>query len=157
MAQYRFLTTWLLDAPREDVWDAIWDSEAWPEWWRGVVEAEELDPGTPCGVGRRGHYAWRSRIPYPVRFEVVSTLVERPRALAGDASGDLEGIGRWRFLEDDGVTAAIYEWNVRTTKPWMNAIAPVARPFFRWNHDQVMRWGGEGIARRLGCRLLAAH
>ena len=117
MAGYEFLTTWLLDAPREDVWDAIWDSGEWPTWWRGVVQAVETDPGTPCGVGRRGRYAWRSRIPYPIRFEVVSTVVERPRLLEGHASGELEGVGRWRFLEQDGATAALYEWNVRTTKP----------------------------------------
>ena len=49
-----------------------------------------------------------------------------------------------------------YEWNVRTTKAWMNVIGPVARPLFAYNHDVVMRWGGEGLAQRLGCNLLAA-
>jgi uncharacterized protein YndB with AHSA1/START domain len=33
MAAYRFLTTWLLEAPREAVWDTISDAERWPEWW----------------------------------------------------------------------------------------------------------------------------
>jgi uncharacterized protein YndB with AHSA1/START domain len=153
--EYRFLTTWLLEAEREPVYELIWDSARWPEWWPGVTAAVEIAPGGPDGVGRRGRYEWRSRIPYPVRFEVVATAVERPRLLSGDASGGLEGTGTWRFLEEDGVTAVLYEWNVRTTKPWMNAVAPLAGPIFRWNHDQVMRWGGEGLARRLGCRLLA--
>lgn len=156
MARYEFLTAWLIDAPREDAWDAIWESERWPEWWRGVVEATETDPGTPCGVGRRGRYAWHSRIPYPVRFEVVATAVERPHLLAGAASGELEGTGIWRLYEQDGLTAIVYEWNVRTTKRWMNAIGPIAAPVFRWNHDQVMRWGGEGLARLLGARLVAS-
>ena len=35
-------------------------------------------------------------------------------------------------------------------------LAPVARPVFEYNHDVVMRWGGEGLAQRLGVRLLAA-
>lgn len=156
MASYEFLTTWVLDAPREEVWDAIWDSERWPEWWPGVVEAVELDPGTPCGIGRRGRYAWRSRIPYPVRFEVVSTLVERPQALEGEAQGDLEGTGAWSFEDSEGATTATYAWNVRTTKPWMNAVAPLARPVFRWNHDYVMRRGGTGLAQLLGVRLIAS-
>ena len=156
MAGYEFLTTWLLDAPREDVWDAIWDSGEWPVWWRGVVEAVETDPGTPCGVGRRGRYAWRSRIPYPIRFDVVSTVVERPYVLEGHATGELEGIGRWRLFEQGDATAVLYEWNVRTTKRWMNLIGPVAAPVFRWNHDYVMRGGGAGIARELGVRLLAS-
>lgn len=31
MAAYRFLTTWLLEAPHEAVWDAIYDAARWPE------------------------------------------------------------------------------------------------------------------------------
>ena len=38
----------------------------------------------------------------------------------------------------------------------MNLIAPIARPVFEWNHDWVMSRGGEGIAKLLGCRLLAS-
>ena len=47
-------------------------------------------------------------------------------------------------MERDG-TAAVYEWNVRTARPWMNRLAPVARPLFAWNHDVVMRQGAEGL------------
>jgi hypothetical protein len=50
----------------------------------------------------------------------------------------------------------VYEWNVATTRPWMNVLAPITRPVFAWNHDWVMRNGGEGLARLLTCRLLAA-
>lgn len=35
----------------------------------------------------------------------------------------------------------------------MNLLAPVARPLFAWNHDVVMTWGGEGLARLLGAHL----
>ena len=42
MADYRFLTTWLLESPREPVWDAIYDQANWPSWWRGVEEAVEV-------------------------------------------------------------------------------------------------------------------
>ena len=34
----------------------------------------------------------------------------------------------------------------------MKTLAPVARPVFEYNHNVVMRWGGEGLARRLGAR-----
>jgi hypothetical protein len=33
-------------------------------------------------------------------------------------------------------------------------LAPAVRPLFAWNHDVVMRWGGEGLARLLGTPLL---
>jgi hypothetical protein len=49
----------------------------------------------------------------------------------------------------------VYDWNVRTTAAWMNLLGPAARPFFKWNHDVVMHWGGEGLAKLLGSRLLA--
>jgi hypothetical protein len=32
MANYSFLTAWLLDSPREPVWEAIYAQERWPEW-----------------------------------------------------------------------------------------------------------------------------
>jgi uncharacterized protein YndB with AHSA1/START domain len=154
--EYEFLTTWVLAAPREQVWDAIHESERWPEWWRGVEVAERLAVGNENGIGERGRYVWRSRIPYAVEFDVVTTRKERPHLLEGNASGGLEGVGRWRLFEDDGVTAVIYEWNVHTTKAWMNFLAPVASPVFAWNHNWVMRNGGTGLAGLLGCELLAA-
>jgi uncharacterized protein YndB with AHSA1/START domain len=158
MPSYEFLTTWCLEAPRERVWDAIWESERWPEWWRGVVAARTVLAGDESGVGQVGRYTWRSRLPYDLEFEMATTRVAKPHLLEGEARGELAGIGRWRLFEQDGdvpVTAVIYEWNVSTTRPWMNLLAPLARPVFEWNHDWVMRNGGEGLATLLGCRLLA--
>jgi uncharacterized protein YndB with AHSA1/START domain len=164
MTEYRFLTTWCLEAPREPVWDAIWQSERWPEWWRGMVASQRLAEGDETGVGQVGRYTWRSRLPYTLDFEMKTTRVDKPRLLEAHAEGELAGVGRWRLFEEDGegadgadgaVTVVVYEWNVRTTKPWMNMLAPVARHVFAWNHDWLMRNGGEGIAGLLGCRLLA--
>jgi hypothetical protein len=155
VAEYAFLTTWLLDSPRQPVWEALHDQARWPRWWRGVEEAEELTPGDGGDVGTVARMVWKSLLPYRVEFEVTTTRVEHPHLLEGHASGDLEGVGRWRLYEQDGVTAVLYEWNVQTTKPWMNAVSPLLRPVFEWNHDWVMARGGEGIAALLGCRLLA--
>jgi uncharacterized protein YndB with AHSA1/START domain len=155
VADYRFLTTWLLDSPREPVWEAIYDQAKWPSWWRGVEEAEEISPGGDGGVGSVSRLVWKSLLPYRVEFRVTTTRVERPFLLEADAVGELTGVGRWRLYEHDGATAVLYEWNVATTKAWMNLLAPVARPAFEWNHDWVMRHGGTGIAKLLGCELLA--
>jgi hypothetical protein len=100
--------------------------------------------------------AWKSLLPYRVEFEVTTTRIERPHLMEGDAVGELSGVGCWRLYEQDGVTAVLYEWNVATSKAWMNVLAPIARPVFEWNHDWVMARGGEGIAALLGCRLLAS-
>jgi uncharacterized protein YndB with AHSA1/START domain len=157
MADYEFLTTWLLESPRETVWDAIYDQARWPEWWRGVEEVEEVTPGEDGGLGSVSRMIWKSLLPYRVEFQVTTTHLERPRLLQADAVGELTGIGRWRLFEEgSGVTAVLYEWNVATTTAWMNLIAPIARPVLEWNHDWVMARGGEGIAELLGCRLLAS-
>jgi uncharacterized protein YndB with AHSA1/START domain len=155
VADYRFLTAWLLDSPREPVWEAIYDQESWPGWWRGVEEAVEVRPGEESGVGTVSRMVWKSLLPYRVEFELTTTHVEPPHLLQADAVGELSGVGRWRFYEEDGVTAVLYEWNVATSRAWMNLLAPVGRPIFEWNHDWVMARGGQGIANLLGCRLLA--
>ena len=156
MRRYDFLTTWVLEAPREPIWEAIWASGRWPEWWRGVERVVELEAGDERGVGQRSRYTWRARLPYDLDFEIRTTRVERPRLLEGEASGELAGLGRWRLFAEHSATAVVYEWRVGTTKRWMNAIAPLARPAFAWNHDWVMRNGGRGLAGLLGCRLLAS-
>jgi uncharacterized protein YndB with AHSA1/START domain len=155
MPDYRFLTTWLLEADRERVWDAIYESERWPDWWKGVEEAEKLEEGDENGVGQFGRYVWKARLPYRVEFWIRTTRVERPQLLEGNATGELAGVGRWHLFEQGGLTAVIYEWNVTTTKAWMNVIAPLARPAFQSNHDYVMRNGAKGLAELLGVRLLA--
>jgi hypothetical protein len=154
MASYSFLTTWIVDAPRDDVWDAIHAVERWPQWWRGVRSVEKLEPGDEDGVGALYRQEWRSVIPYPVRFDARITRIERPRLIEAVADGELAGTGRWRLF-DGGATAVTYEWNVRTTRAWMNLVAPVARPVFRWNHNVVMHQGGQGLADLLGATLLA--
>ena len=126
------------------------DAERWPDWWRGVQRVTVLAPE------QRYLIAWRSRIPYELEFEFDVQEIDPPCCMIGEATGELTGTGRWRLFEDGGITAVTYEWDVRTTKTWMNLLAPVARPVFAHNHNVVMRWGGEGLARRLDCNLLAA-
>ena len=63
MADYAFLTTWLLDSPREPVWEAIYDQARWPEWWRGVEEVEERDGATAAGSARSRGWSGRACCP----------------------------------------------------------------------------------------------
>ncbi len=156
MADYRFLTTWLLRAELEPVFDAIHDTEAWPQWWPGVRRVVARGGGDADGVGERFQIVWRSFLPYDLTFETEVTRVERPRVMEGVAQGELAGTGRWRLYPDaDGLVVVLYEWNVATTKRWMNALGPLARPVFSSNHDHVMRAGGRGLAQLLGVELVA--
>ena len=154
MADYRFLTTWIVAAPIERVWDVIYAIERWPEWWEGVERVTELHHGEGDGEGTVYRHVWRSKIPYAVEFDVTVTSVERPHVIAARAEGGLAGTGTFRLFESPLGTAVTYDWAVRTTKPWMNAVAPLGRPLFAWNHHSVMRQGGVGLARRLGVELV---
>lgn len=156
MTEYVFLTAWRLTAPREAVFEAIHASERWPEWWDGVESVVKLEEGDAEGRGSLGRYAWRSAMRYRLDFEMRITHVDRPHALHGTAVGELEGTGNWWLFEDEGVTTVLFEWRVHTTRRWMNALAPIAQPVFRWNHDRLMRAGGHGLARHLGAELLSA-
>lgn len=151
MHEYSFVTHWQFAAPLEAVWDALYDPEDWPSWWRAVESVKVLERGDEQGIGTLRRYTWRGALPYRLTFDMRTTLVEPMTRLEGAAHGDLEGTGRWRFSSDRGVTRARYDWTVVTTKPWMRLLTPLARPLFQWNHDLVMRWGAEGLSIRLGC------
>ena len=71
-------------------------------------------------------------------------------AIEARAFGELDGSGLWQFFDDgDGRARVQYDWRVKTTKRWMNILAPIAKPFFRWNHNVIMGWGEEGLKKRL--------
>ncbi|TMG92875.1 MAG: hypothetical protein E6H73_10725 [Betaproteobacteria bacterium] len=67
----------------------------------------------------------------------------------------MSGTGRWQLAPEAETTRVRYDWTVVTTKPWMNVLAPLLQPAFRWNHNQVMSEGGRGLARHLGVNLLS--
>ena len=154
MSGYRFITVWKLRAPIDQVWQAIWQSEKWPSWWKGVLSVQTLRDGDEVGIGSVRRYVWRSKLPYNLAFNMVLTRAEPPYRLEGNASGELEGTGVWELDEANGVTTVRYTWSVHTTRAWMNLLAPIARPVFEWNHDYVMANGAKGLAQLLDTELI---
>ena len=115
MADYRFLTTWIVGAPIEPAWDVIYAIEQWPSWWRGVQSVVELHHGEGNGEGSVYRHIWRSKIPYAVRFDVTVCEVRKPNLIAATAEGGLQGSGTFRLFEAPEGTAVTYDWAVRTT------------------------------------------
>lgn len=148
--RYAFVTVWRTPVPVEPVWQAITRVEDWPTWWRGVKAVNKVRDGDDRGIGALHEFVWRSRLPYDLRFTVETVQVVEHRLIVGHAKGELEGIGRWTFTGAERRTCVEYDWRVRTTKRWMNLLAPIAYPLFVWNHNTVMRWGAEGLRRLLG-------
>jgi len=149
MADYEFVTIWNFDSPLEPVWEHIKHSENWNQWWKGVIRVVELREGDAEGLGSIRRSTWKSVLPYTLEFDSEITRIEPMRLIAARAFGELNGTGLWQFEPRDGGTRVQYDWRVKTTKPWMNFMTPLARPFFKWNHDTIMGWGEEGLRKRL--------
>ena len=149
MKTYEFVTIWHVRAPVESVWNEIYHSELWPTWCKGVESVEEVRAGDEKGVGSIRRYTWKSKLPYRLAFDMETVRVEPPMLLEGVATGELAGRGLWQLSKGGSDTVARYDWKVQTTKQWMNLLAPLARPVFKWNHNVVMSWGAEGLASRL--------
>ena len=152
MAKYRFVTIWDVTAPIESVWNEIYHSEFWPNWWKGVESVVELKQGDKDGIDSVRRYTWKSLLPYKLTFDMRTVRVEPLSIIEAVATGELEGKGLWQFSVDRTGTVARYDWEVETTKLWMNILSPLARPLFKWNHDVVMGWGAEGLRKRLAKR-----
>jgi hypothetical protein len=136
-------------APIDAVWAELHRPIDWPAWWRGVLSVDELQAGDPTGLGSYYRMVMRSALPYRLCFNVRTTRLVRPTIIEAASDGELAGLGRWTLTPHSAGTAVRYDWNVETTKRWMRALAPIARPVFEWNHDVIMRWGLEGLEKRL--------
>jgi carbon monoxide dehydrogenase subunit G len=157
MADYHYVSTWQLQAPIQQVWAALNDLEHLPTWYGGVQQARELASGDAQGVGRRVRYVIKGRLPLRLAFEATTIRSDPPREQELQAEGELAGTGRWSLDQQGEVTTVRYHWDVRTTRPWMNLLAPLARPLFARNSKGVMLQAGEGLAAFLGVRLVNAE
>lgn len=151
MATYRMVTRWHVPAPRDRVWEALSAADTYPQWWPGFDDAVLVDAGEPDGTGRRVRVRARSRLPYRLQYELVGRLVRRPDVIVVDSTGDLVGTGRMELHEHAGATTATLDWQVSTSRRFMQLLGPLVRPGFVWNHNQLMRRGAAGLARHLGC------
>jgi hypothetical protein len=152
-ASFEFTSKWKLAAPRQTVFEAIDDFRSWVDWWPGLEEIVEIDPGGPDGIGQKARSRWRGPIGYVFRFSIEAVERREPEFLKGIASGDLSGSGSWSLSEYQGWTDVRLDWNVKAQRKWMEFLAPVARPVFVHGHDHVMRAGAEGLAGHLGAEM----
>ena len=150
MSDYHFQTHWQFDAPLETVWHEIKAMSRWPEWWSYVEKVELLQQGDADDLGSIRRITWKTALPYSLSFDSELIALEKFKRMEGRAFGELEGTGIWTFSHKNGTTHVRYDWMVKTTKAWMNLLAPIARPVFAWNHDKVMAAGYEGLRKKLG-------
>jgi len=114
---YHFTTEWRFRAPVEQAWSVILDIQRYPGWWKNFRRVKVIR-----GDGK--------------------SEAERPRHIMLRSTGDLVGTGRWAFSQPvPEECLAIYYWDVATTNPILNLIAPLARGALAANHTRVMANG----------------
>ena len=154
MAHFEFVTFWQFKAPLKPVWDCVYDGEQWPKWWKGVERVDVIRQGGPDSVGQRTKQVWKSALPYRLRFEIEITKVEPMKVIQVASKGELSGIGIMSFSTEGDDVLVQFEWRVDTSTWWMNLMAPVMAPLFRWNHGVIMDWGAHCLADRLHVKLV---
>jgi hypothetical protein len=153
---YKFITSWEIAAPVNDVWYAIYESLEWPNWWKGLKQVKLIKENDANGINGIRTYTWKSALPYSLSFHMKLTEKQDFRLLKGVAFGELEGEGTWHFEEQSGITKVRYNWNVITNKAWMNYFSFILKPIFKINHNIIMKWGAEGLAKKLNAKLISA-
>lgn len=153
MATYHFVTDFEISAAPEEAWAALAEPVLWPSWWRWLRTVDLVEPGRPDGVGARYRATFGTPLGYGLALETETVRVARPVFLESRASGELAGSGLWQLFDHGDATHLRYTWIVVTTRPWMNLLAPIARPAFSWNHDALMRDLAHGFARHVGAEL----
>ena len=95
----------------------------------GVVARRGAGGRAGCRAAPGGWAPLRDRVAQPpalparVRVHRGAGWTRRC-CMEGSAGASSRGTGVWRLFEQDGVTAVVYDWQVATTKRWMNLLAP---------------------------------
>lgn len=155
VAQYHFLSEYTFEGGPERIWTALNDVTSWPSWWSWLKRVDVLREPTVAGEpGAIYRNTVRAPAGYGLTYDTEITAIEPMRRIDLDSRGDL--LGRGRFLvrpQADDSTYVSFAWLVGTPKAWMSFLAPIARPAFSWNHDQMMTAFGKGLARTAGAGL----
>jgi uncharacterized protein YndB with AHSA1/START domain len=141
--EYVFIDEWDVDAPQEQVFDALADARTYPEWWRPVYIAVEAD--CPPQVGCVSRQEFKGRLPYHLTTRSEIVRLERPREFEVSVVGDLTGKGIWTLTPADGRVHIHFDWRVIADRPLLRVLTPMLRPVFRWNHNWSIKRAIEGL------------
>jgi Polyketide cyclase / dehydrase and lipid transport len=138
---YHFVTDWRFRATLERVWSVVLDIERYPGWWKNFRRVKIMR-GDGKSVGSIIECEVRGSLPYSLTYALEVLDAEEYRHILLRSTGDLVGSGRWDFstVEPESVKA-VYYWDVATTNPILNLLAPLAKGALAKNHEQVMANG----------------
>lgn len=143
--QYHFATEWRFAARVDRTWSVVLDIGRYPGWWKNFRRVR-LIRGDGKSVGSVIECEVRGSLPYSLTYAIEVIEAERPRHILLRSTGDLMGTGRWAFSEPEpGQSRAVYFWDVATTNPILNLLAPLAKAALARNHERVMANGYDAL------------
>ena len=141
--RYRFRSVWHVDACPSDVYEVLADIANYPSWWPEVRKATKIDEET-------GELRCRSFLPFDLVVRLKHSIRNQQAGLLrATLSGDIEGYASWEIIGRDGGTDLVFDQEVVVNKALLRRLVLIARPFFRGNHDVMMRGGFKGLKRVL--------
>jgi carbon monoxide dehydrogenase subunit G len=124
---------------RDALWDALNDTERFPQWWPWLRSFDTTDEKLTCGTVAK--CAVRAPLPYTLEFDVRVERVVAGRSIDTVVSGDLEGPARLEVGGGDECSSARLAWAVELRLPVLSAASLVARPLLVWAHDRIVSTG----------------
>jgi len=143
---YNFLTTWHVNATKEEVYRLLEDVDALATWWPSVyLDVKVREKGEPGGVGKLVELYTKGWLPYALRWKFRVTATNLPNGFSLQALGDFVGTGVWNF-EQDGPTCVItYDWRISAEKPLLKRLTWLLRSAFSANHEWAMQKGLQSL------------
>ena len=145
-ADYRFLTIWRVAGTIDEVKAVLGDAQALPRWWPSVylTVTTVVDAG-PDGTGATVDLHTTGWLPYTLRWRLTITEPMTDSGFALSGAGDLNGTGRWTFVQDGPEVQISYDWRVSAGKPLLRRLGWLLKPAFAANHRWAMVRGEESL------------
>jgi hypothetical protein len=157
-SDYEFVTVWRVPGTIGEVRAVLSDGRTLPRWWPSVyLSVVPREEGDADGVGSVTDLCTTGRLPYTLRWTLTITEPITDAGFALSADGDLNGTGRWTFVQDGPEVVITYDWRVSATKPLLRRLSWLLRPAFAANHRWAMARGEESLRLELRRRRKATE
>ena len=145
-SDYHFITEWQVAGDVGEVKAVLDDGLSLPRWWPSVyLGVSQIEAGDEDGLGRVLDLHTKGWLPYTLRWTLRITEPLTDAGFALEATGDLEGTGRWSFRQEGPEVVITYDWRIHATKPLLRRLSWLLRPAFSANHHWAMRRGEESL------------
>ncbi len=145
-SDFEFVTIWRVPGTVAEVQAVLSDGRTLPRWWPSVyLSVEPREPGDAEHVDSVTDLHTKGWLPYTLRWSLTLTEPITATGFALSAAGDLNGTGRWTFVQDGPEVVITYDWRVSATKPLLRRFHRVLRPLFAANHRWAMARGEESL------------